>query len=413
MHIDKKFELLEKIEVFVGIDIAKNTHYASFLTKTGKILKTGLAVKNSREGFTILLNELEKHDQNVLIIGLEPTGHYWIALYEYFINLGYTIMLVNPYHTKLCKEQYDNHQSKNDPKDSVLIARMIREGKFTPHLGVDGPYANLRVLTIAREDVALDLKRATIKLKTLLDQYLPEYEKLFPTVSIKSSLAFLRTFGISGIQSSLCAEEKITLLRTKSHSAINHERATKIVQSLAQTVGSRKAIDAVECRLKSLLDRIALFERNIAELEQQIELQLERTNEYRYLKSIKGIAVVTAGTFLGQIGSLSNYRHPRQIEKASGLMLAAQSSGTHDGKPSISKRGRSLLRYILHRIAVLLVAHDKGFKKFYEHKTKVLKKEPLVALVAISIKFINVIFGMVKNKIEYDGSLLFKGLSDA
>lgn len=54
---------------------------------------------------------------------------------------------------------------------------------------------------------------------------------------------------------------------------------------------------------------------------------------------IKGVGLITAAGFIAEVGDISRFEHPRQIQKLAGLNLKENSSGKHKGKSSISKRG--------------------------------------------------------------------------
>ena len=93
-------------------------------------------------------------EKNKILIGMEPTGHYWKSLAYYLKRKDYRVLLVNPYHTKLSKEIRDNNKSKTDKKDSRLIAHLVREGKFLDSILPTEIYAELRKATVFREKIA-------------------------------------------------------------------------------------------------------------------------------------------------------------------------------------------------------------------------------------------------------------------
>ena len=64
---------------FVGIDIGKWNHQAAFLELSGKETARSLAFQNTSEGFQSLLESLATFDKGQTVIGLEATGHYWLA----------------------------------------------------------------------------------------------------------------------------------------------------------------------------------------------------------------------------------------------------------------------------------------------------------------------------------------------
>lgn len=131
---DKINQVTEKTLV-VGMDIAKETHYASFVDERGRALAKVTPIKQSHAGFEYLYAQirtlLRETGKTEVIVGIEPTGHYWMNLAYYLADLGISLVMVNPLHVKRSKELDDNLQTKNDKKDSLVIARLIKDGRFS------------------------------------------------------------------------------------------------------------------------------------------------------------------------------------------------------------------------------------------------------------------------------------------
>jgi transposase len=110
--------------------------------------------------------------------------------------------------------------------------------------------------------------------------------------------------------------------------------------------------------------------------------------------------VVTAASFLGEIGDPLRFDHPRQISKMAGYNLIEDSSGKNKSGTVISKRGRKNLRNVLYQMAMTMVAVNNEMKELYRYlKTRennALKKKQ--ALVVISKKIITVIYNLVKKQ---------------
>ena len=100
--------------------------------------------------------------------------------------------------------------------------------------------------------------------------------------------------------------------------------------------------------------------------------------------------------FLAEVGDLSHYRHPRQIQKLAGLNLKENSSGKHKGQTRITKRGRPRLRALLFRCILPLVAKNEDFKALHEEHTtrsvNPLKKKQ--SLIALCCKLIRNLFAL-------------------
>ncbi len=83
--------------LIVGVDIAKDRHYAFFGTATGKTLLRRLVFSNDHEGFRKLLDQAEalrmQQGLKKVVYGMEPTANYHKPLGEYLINLGRTVVL--------------------------------------------------------------------------------------------------------------------------------------------------------------------------------------------------------------------------------------------------------------------------------------------------------------------------------
>ena len=78
---DLKFNAIENTDAIVGIDIAKNVHWAGIILPNGKEIKKSFSFNNNKKGFESLVeivkNVLTMLNLKKVIIGMEPTGHYW------------------------------------------------------------------------------------------------------------------------------------------------------------------------------------------------------------------------------------------------------------------------------------------------------------------------------------------------
>lgn len=105
---EKKLDMVTEVTLIVGVDIAKNMQFARFCNYQGRELRKALSFANNMEGFTSLclsiIEQQEKHGLFKVLVGMESTGHYQKPLVNYLKDKGYTVVMVNPYHTKQAKE---------------------------------------------------------------------------------------------------------------------------------------------------------------------------------------------------------------------------------------------------------------------------------------------------------------------
>jgi transposase len=118
------------------------------------------------------------------------------------------------------------------------------------------------------------------------------------------------------------------------------KRAEALVKVASNSIGRTSGKLASEASLKNLLAQYDLYCKQYEALEQlMLELLMQVPNASKLL-DIKGVGLSTAATFVGEVGDISRFQDPRQIQKLAGFNLVANSSGKHKGKTTISKRGR-------------------------------------------------------------------------
>lgn len=147
--------------LIVGCDIGSETHYIRAIDARGRELgKDAFSFSNNEEGFEMakawVLNLAEINDKKQVVLGLEPTGHYWFALAAWMITNGIGVVQVNPYAVKQSKEIEDNSQLKDDRKDPKLIANLVKDGNYGMPYLPEKLYAELRRLSMFRDQLTED-----------------------------------------------------------------------------------------------------------------------------------------------------------------------------------------------------------------------------------------------------------------
>ena len=102
------------------------------------------------------------------------------------------------------------------------------------------------------------------------------------------------------------------------------------------------------------------------------------------LLEIKGIGITTVAGFIAEVGDITRFDRTKELQKLAGLELVADSSGKHNGKTKISKRGRKRLRYLLFEAAISVVGKNEEFKEIHGYYTT-REKNPLKKMQPISM----------------------------
>lgn len=204
--------------LILGCDVGSDTHYVRAIDTRGRELsKSAFPFSNTLEGFQGLMDWATKlaasNDKEQIILGLEPTGHYWFCLATWLIGNGISVVQVNPYAVKQTKEVEDNSQLKDDRKDPKLIANLVKDGNFGMPYLPEKLYADIRRLSMLRDQINEDRIRDLNRLHREMKIYFPEYKDAFGKIDGAFCLEVLKvapfpedlvTLGAEGIRQPLC-----------------------------------------------------------------------------------------------------------------------------------------------------------------------------------------------------------------
>ena len=99
---NQKISQVTEATLIVGVDIGSETNFARAFNWRGQELsKKVFHFSNSLEGFQSFLAYLNTYttiaSAKQIIVGCEPTGHYWFNLARYLEENNIKLALVNPY----------------------------------------------------------------------------------------------------------------------------------------------------------------------------------------------------------------------------------------------------------------------------------------------------------------------------
>lgn len=182
--------------LIVGVDIAKFKHVARAQDFRGVEVGKPVTFENTLNGFeqfTHWFRKLMVHQgYKDVIVGMEPTGHYWLNLVHHLKQQDIMCGVVNPLHVKRTKELDDNSPTKNDVKDARVIAQLVKDGRYAVPSLPQGVYAELREATKIRDHLSTDLRVVQGRMHNWLDRYFPEFLTVFKDWECKSAIQLLK-----------------------------------------------------------------------------------------------------------------------------------------------------------------------------------------------------------------------------
>ena len=380
---------------YCGIDIAKYKHEASVIDINGKTLLDSIPFSNDKQGCGKILAVFEKFEiaPDDVIIGMEATGHYWLSVYAFFLELGYTVKVINPIQSEAFRKMYIR-QTKNDSKDSYIIAQIMRFGEYSATSLSEENIIALRQLSryrLALVDACGDCKRRVI---ALLDQVFPEYDKLFSDTFGSSSTELLLNCPTPEDMLAISTRKLTNILNKASHGKFGKEKAEELKAAAKNTFGIAFAKDAFSFQIKQLMQQVVFLENQLSELEEQISNLLHETNQY--ITTITGIGDVLGAIIVSEIGDINRFERPNQLVAFAGLDVTVKQSGEFSGtKNKISKRGSPYLRRAIWLAAQRAAFCDPVLSEYYQ-SLRARGKHHLTAVGAVSRKLCNTIYTILK-----------------
>ncbi|MGG1663099.1 IS110 family transposase, partial [Brevibacillus sp. NRS-1366] len=336
---NQRIERITTEHLVVGIDIAKETHVARTVNYRGLELGCHLTFSNSHDGFEKLLRWIQSLQSqqalSQLIIGLEPTGHYWFSLADWLVSRDVDIVLVNPLTTKRNKENRDNSQSKNDVKDALVIADLVCRGYYSSYTQHAPIYQRLRMVMNEREYWSKQKTSINNRVIRWLDLYFPEYTSVFKEWDCPRSMATLKEFPLPSDLRDLNTQQVIAGWKKhmqRSGGGRGFKKAGQLLNKAHHTVSVKVGQEEARRELKRLLDEYERLSGLLEEIEQEVLVLLKEIPDVvELLQSIKGLSPLMIAAILAGTGDLRKYADGRQVLSRAGLNLAEDSSGKHKG----------------------------------------------------------------------------------
>ena len=308
-----------------------------------------------RENYEIENNEeawkafVERYSGTKQEIALEQStsGKYVARLLR---DRGLSVHLADPVKLALIY----NSPKKNDKEDSYKLAKLLRLGEL-PEVHLPSEYSD----------------------------------------DLKSLVRYRKSLG-----------EKVTMIKNRIHAILSmhgiivdatdifgRKGLREIEKSFPKLKENKKIV--MEDMLKRLSD---LFDRE-REMENRMALAVKDDHRVKLLMTIPGINVYSAAVIISEIDDISRFSSKEKFASYAGLVPKQYQSGNRDIRGHISKRGPSMLRFILVTASHTAIKKSKKLRAKYLGIVRRVGKSR--AIVAIARILAELIFTMLKNIKEF------------
>jgi len=267
----RRLELVNEATLIAGIDLGKRESVVVFTRSRDRARLGTLRIPTSAEGVT----ELQRRARELqarqglprLVLGMEPTVHYWKIMARAAQALSVPYVLVQSFTVARAREFDDLTRDKTDRRDAGLIADLVAERRFTEVQLETGVWAELRLLGEARADRCTERSAALLEQRAWLELVWPGLLERVRDLTGRHLQATLES-GLSPLEIAglPLAEFDRRLRQQRPGRRWMPSMAKRIWQAAQAAVGCDELAAAV-LRWQMAAERIALAEAAITRLE--------------------------------------------------------------------------------------------------------------------------------------------------
>lgn len=387
-------------EIFVGIDVAKDSSNGHGLNAKGETLFS-MSFPMNNEGFSKLLDELKSKSRDLsdVLVAMESTACYHINLFSFLTASGVNAVVINP----LLIANFARlslRKTKTDKKDAGTIAQlaMIHKDSIS-QLAVTQDLQDLRDLARESESLCQLISINKTEIKRLLQTLFPELETIGDP-STKVMLDFLQEFSSARM---VAAAKPKAIAKALNRKGVG----TRLTYTAADLIKAAQNSVATISPAKELILRGKISTlRHLDEQRQELNKALAEAcksmmiEDLEIIASITGIADKTATAFLAEIGKITNFPSVKNLVAFAGIDPSVYQSGKYEGSSRISKRGNRHLRRVIWLMTICVIQHNSTFREYFM-KRKESGQPFKKAAFATAHKLVRVIFAMQTQRTHF------------
>jgi transposase len=414
--------LLEHI-LCVSIDVHKYFHLVMIHNALGEIVTPTFEIDIFQTGFDRLCHAMDEAiariGAQVVLVGLEPTSHYFENLARHLRQRPQPVTLINSYAVKENRNQQMMHHEKDDDIDTAAIGDLLHRGEGTPYQPAQGIYLQMQHLdrvrlskvkmqSMVKNQILGHLDRIFPGLVIIGDEAQARYEPLFATDfwSCQTMQHLIRVCPNPSQLTAMTIPDLIAAFHRHDYS-MGPKTARKIITYAHKVLLPDPELIAIRCELLAhdlaLLDDI---QRHLSQLEARLCALIAQT-PYQIWAQLKGLSPLQAASLAAAIGDPAHYNCAAQVFRRSGLVSGRHDSGTRQRKGKgkhITKTGDVYLRRSLMGAVVTLIMHQPILYAYYAQLK--LSKPSGIARVATARRAIGILWAIQRD--QHSEALCFK-----
>jgi transposase len=385
------------IEVFCGVDVARETHHAVALDRAGRRL-VDRPLPNDEAALRKLFIELADHGRLLVVVDQPASiGALAIAVARSIgVEVGYLPGLA----MRRIADLYPG-EGKTDARDAFVIADAARTLPHTlRRVGPDEQtVVALGVLAGYDADLAAEATRLTNRLHDALLHVHPALERLLgrhfrrrgvlELLTVAGTPGQLRSRGEDGLRQAITGRSPRMALALPAQILAALDEQTVVIPATEQY---GRVISGVAAQLLAVLDQRVT-------VAGELDALLEHHPLAEVLTSMPGVGARTAVALLLTLGDGGTFRTAGHLAAYAGLAPVTRQSGRSIRGESQPRRGNRALKHALY-LSAFASLKDPTSRAYYDRKRSEGKNHT-AALLCLARRRTDVLYAMVRDRQPY------------
>jgi transposase len=354
-----------------------------------------------------------EHGRKNLRVICEPTGQYQNKLMRTARRLSFFSNYVNAESVAKFRIVESNDSNKTDQKDPRVINTLGKLNKVIKFRMIGEGYLMLRKLHKIYDECDVAITSHRCRISKLLVELFCDYSFKKDFLYSNSGLALVQQYSCNPYRivkdgyRVFCRKMKKRAPRIRTSSL---KRLWEDAESSSLNNMPAGYVQVLEQYLDDKLDDYHRVLKRKEDIVGQMVSILDTLREDDPLippPTPNVISDKNLARFLAETGPLNDFSSSRKLMRYAGFNLRTRQSGMFQGQNKISKKGRRLLRKVLHAMALPLVRRGALYGNYYHKKKDETKMPGNKAMTIVARHLLRKIFGWYRSGEAFDEHRFF------
>lgn len=337
-----------------------------------------------------------------MVVGIETDRGLWVAG---LVAAGYQVLAVNPKAASRYRDRHSVSGAKSDAGDAKMLADLVRTDRHNHRfIAGDSPLVEgIKVQARAHQNLIWARVRQANQLRNTLREYYPAALNAFNDLTHPDALAVLGRAATPQAGARLSKTQIISALKRGGRKRRLEPRAEEIQHALGRDHlnAAEPLVDAFAATTRALVAVLLEFNRQIAQLQTDMESRFDQHPDTDIIRSLPGLGVVIGARVLGEFGDDPNrYINAKARKNYAGTAPITIASG-HSKIVLARHIKNQRLGDAIQRWAFCTLTASPGARAFYDQQ-RAKGHGHYQALRTLGNRLVGILHGCLKHRHHYN-----------